>query len=353
MATGNVFDDNGAGEDNDPDGDTLVVNKLNGEPVTQVVGTDGGLFTINPDGSYTFDTSDDFVGMKDGETRTTSVEYTIDDGEGGTDTATLSIDVEGVTDPAIAVDDYRQTPSDTPISVNVQANDVNPDDLPLSVVILSTDPGGEAEVTTDGVITFTPDAEFTGTVNIEYLLEDSTGSTSIATLTIDVQPPYTFDSFHEFSKGFESQLGGTATPEKSQAPSLTRQIFTLAPEPIFSGYSRPGTEVVGRIYDQSGNLVGEGFAQADPGGNWMMHFQGVSKFEHYRIEIEYAVTSTDIYGYLGLNPSDNSYQAMQPLTGWDKPMSVEGAIDDAPHETLTKLHNENNRPQGLGTNEEV
>ena len=347
--SGDAFADNGNGVDSDPDGDAILITAVDGNPAgvgNPVSGTEGGLFTINPDGTYAFDPNGEFDDLQEGESRTTEITYTLSDVDGGTDTATITVEVQGVYDPPVAIDDFRQTPLETPITVSVVDNDRNPEQNPLDVIVLSSDPGGEVITNSDGTITFEPDTEFIGTVNIEYLIEDPLGSTSRATLTIRVVSPYTWDSFNNFAQGF----GPHAPAGQNPAPTLlSKDIFSLAPDPIFSGYARPGTEIVGRIYDESGRLVGERYTNADPGGNWMMQFQGISKFNQYRIEFDYVASSADVYGYLGLNPSDNSYQAMQPLTGWDEPLNVSGAMRNAPHDALTQMHNEHNRPQGFGT----
>ena len=78
--------------DSDPDGDTLSVTEVGGIAANlsqAVAGSNGGLFTINPDGSYVFAPNDEFEGLDEGETATTTVTYTISDGEGGTDTCLL------------------------------------------------------------------------------------------------------------------------------------------------------------------------------------------------------------------------------------------------------------------------
>src|SRR6056297_770743 len=90
--------------DTDPDGDpNLTVSQVAGHPVdssgTTVVGTNGGLFTLNTDGSYTFNPGQDFQDLNDGETRDTEVTYTLIDNEGGSSTATLTITVTGSDDP--------------------------------------------------------------------------------------------------------------------------------------------------------------------------------------------------------------------------------------------------------------
>ncbi|MEL6437616.1 MAG: putative Ig domain-containing protein, partial [Pseudomonadota bacterium] len=78
-----------------------------------MAGSNGGTFTVQPDGTVTFDPGDDFNGLGVGETATTEITYTIDDGQGGTDTATIVQTVTGVNDAPIPVD-----PTQPPIDPN-------------------------------------------------------------------------------------------------------------------------------------------------------------------------------------------------------------------------------------------
>ena len=80
--SGNVLAD-----DSDPDGDTLTVSAVNGVAGNvgiATTGSNGGSFTIGSNGLYTFDPGTAFDDLAVGETRTTTVSYTISDGEGGT-----------------------------------------------------------------------------------------------------------------------------------------------------------------------------------------------------------------------------------------------------------------------------
>jgi VCBS repeat-containing protein len=89
----------GIGRDSDPDRDTLMVQAVDGQPVssdgTTVGGSHGGTFTLKPDGTYTFNPGNDFQNLGIGQTRTTTVTYTIVDADGATATATLTITVNG------------------------------------------------------------------------------------------------------------------------------------------------------------------------------------------------------------------------------------------------------------------
>ncbi len=102
---GNVItDDTGAGQDSDPEGDALTVSAVDGvagNVGTAVAGDNGGLFTINADGSVDFDANGDFDGLGLNNTAETSVTYTIVDEGGLEDTATATFVVSGINDGTV------------------------------------------------------------------------------------------------------------------------------------------------------------------------------------------------------------------------------------------------------------
>jgi len=63
-----------------------------------IAGSMGGVFTIDSMGGIVFDTNDEFAALADGDMVTTVVTYEISDGEGGTDTAAVSVVVTGTND---------------------------------------------------------------------------------------------------------------------------------------------------------------------------------------------------------------------------------------------------------------
>ena len=81
----------------------------------------------------------------------------------------------------------------------------------------------------------------------------------------------------------------------------------------------------------------------------MIQFQGTRGFQFYRIEFDQvaALGTADIYGYFGLNPANNSYQAMEALTSYDDPLSVEVALADS-FLDLQQSHQQPNNPLGFG-----
>ena len=80
----------------------------------------------------------------------------------------------------------------------------------------------------------------------------------------------------------------------------------------------------------------------------MMQFQQVEGHQFHRIEFELVGASDDIYGYLGLDPSDTTYQAMQPWAKMEQGLSVDAVLESVPSESLQQSHRQNQRPVGLG-----
>ncbi len=103
---------NPGSSDADVDGDTLTVlgvGASSGNVGTAVAGSNGGLFTIAASGELTFAPAGDFETLFAGQTATTRIAYTVSDGHGGTDTATVAVTVIGANEADIftAGDDTR------------------------------------------------------------------------------------------------------------------------------------------------------------------------------------------------------------------------------------------------------
>ncbi|QUJ77526.1 tandem-95 repeat protein [Sulfitobacter albidus] len=166
--------------DSDPDGDPLTV--------TEATSPDGTV-TINDDGTLEFTPNPDFNGP-------TTISYTITDGNGGEDTATVDVTVNPVNDPPVAEDDVAETDEGTPVIIPVLANDSDPEGDPLEVIAASS-PDGEVVINDDGTLTFTPDDDFTGEATINYTITDGNGGTDPAIVTVTVNdvndPPVATD----------------------------------------------------------------------------------------------------------------------------------------------------------------
>jgi large repetitive protein len=82
-------------------GDPLTVTAVNGSSDNvgiQITLASGALLTVNADGSFAYDPNGQF-GPRGRRQRHDSFTYTISDGQGGSDTATVTLTVTGVAPP--------------------------------------------------------------------------------------------------------------------------------------------------------------------------------------------------------------------------------------------------------------
>ena len=205
--------------DKDSDGDTLIISEVNGvaDKVGSLTdGSNGGQFKIEVNGSYTFNPGTSFDDLTPGVTRTTWVDYTVSDSNGGTATARLTITVSGANDAPVAVDDSGSTDENTLISVAndhagqgglnadllLNDSDVNGDRLSIAAVAGATlsvgkatdgSHGGQFTINADGSWGFDPGTSFddlaTGsarTTSVTYTVSDDNGGTATATLIVFV-----------------------------------------------------------------------------------------------------------------------------------------------------------------------
>ncbi len=86
-----------------------------------------------------------------------------------------------------AVNDTATTDEDTPVTIDVLANDSDPDGDPLTVVSASS-PDGDVTINPDGTLTFTPNPDFNGDATITYTVEDPSGLQDTASVDVTVNP---------------------------------------------------------------------------------------------------------------------------------------------------------------------
>jgi hypothetical protein len=161
--------------DTDADDDTLTVTSVS-QPAN-------GSATNNGDGTVTYSPDPGFTG-------TDQFTYSISDGRGGSDTATVHVTVEEAPnrDPD-AVDDSATTSQDTPVTIDVLANDTDPDGDALTVTSLTQPANGSATNNGDGTVTYSPNAGFSGTDVFTYTISDGHGGSDTATVSVVVFPP--------------------------------------------------------------------------------------------------------------------------------------------------------------------
>ncbi|MGQ7245699.1 Ig-like domain-containing protein, partial [Salinicola sp. V024] len=197
--------------DSDVDGGILSVSSVNGVTGSvgqAITGSNGGTFTLNADGSYSFNPGSAFDRLAAGQTDTTKVSYTVNDGQGGTATSTLTVTVTGTNDAPVAVADTGSTGENATLNVaaaqGVLANDSDVDGGTLSVSAvngvsgsvgrsIAGSNGGTFTLNADGSYSFNPGSAFdrlaagqTDTTKVSYTVSDGQGGTATSTLTVTV-----------------------------------------------------------------------------------------------------------------------------------------------------------------------
>ena len=158
--------------DTDSDGNPLTV--------TNAVSAAGGVVTINADGTLSYQAPANFTGPD-------TINYTIDDGAGGTSTAVVNIDVAPVADLA-AADDFNTGDEDTVISGSVADNDTTLSGGALTYAVESTVENGALTFNADGSYEYTPNPNFNGADSFTYVVTDAGSGetfTQSVTLTVD------------------------------------------------------------------------------------------------------------------------------------------------------------------------
>ncbi len=236
----------GSHQDTDADSDTLVVDSVRtggvegngtaetlGQPLT---GTYGQL-TLNANGSYSYSANQSAADELDaGDTVTDVFNYTVSDGNGGTDIATITITIHGANDTPVAVDDTDSVEvNETTTATDGSENDVLMDDTDaddsasLTVTAIQPSGGSSSNVSagssynssgtqvtgTYGTLTIGADGSYTYVADQDaadnisagssetdvftYTVSDGT-STDTATLTITISAPESESNNSEIKK---------------------------------------------------------------------------------------------------------------------------------------------------------
>lgn len=206
-AEGNVL-----GGDYDVDNTTLSVISVNGQNVSaggslSIAGAFGTL-VIASDGSYVYtpyspESEHENAGLVDalneGETLTESFTYTISDNESGgakTDSATLTLTIEGTNDAPVAEGDIVAISEERfwPLYIDVMENDDDVDSENISLINAEIVEGNGWVTISNGLVKYYPNwfdnqslnANETKSVVIEYTIADDMGKEATSTVTVNI-----------------------------------------------------------------------------------------------------------------------------------------------------------------------
>ncbi len=223
-----VAEDSGANainvlaNDTDPEGNTLSVSS-----VTQ--GSNGAVVITGGGTGLTYAPNANFVG-------TDSFSYTVSDGNGGSDSATVSITVTNVNDAPVATNDSYTTDEDVVLSVaapGVIANDTDGDGNTLAAALVAGPANGTLTLNANGSFSYTPNANFNGSDSFSYRASDGVVNSNVATVTITINPvadnPVAVDDAATVMQGSTATTINVLANDTSATPGGTLTITAVTP----------------------------------------------------------------------------------------------------------------------------
>jgi hypothetical protein len=169
--------------DYDPDGEAIALSS--------VAGAQHGTVDLASATTVSYQPEPGFVGLD-------QFDYTIVDGNGTEDTATVTIEllpIDTVNQAPVGSPDATETGPTAPVTIDVLLNDIDPERDPLRIdTFTPPDVGGEVSETLapSGLpgLKFVPDARFSGTVTFTYRPVDTFGAVGEAVeVTVEVAQP--------------------------------------------------------------------------------------------------------------------------------------------------------------------
>jgi hypothetical protein len=142
-----------------------------------------------------------------------------------------------VNQPPVALDDQATTNIDTSVGVVVLTNDTDDVSLdPTTVLVVNQPTNGSASVDAAGVVTYSPNLNFTGQDSFAYTVQDNEGLVSnVGTVTITVTAPGTPPSI------FSQPTNVTVT----EPNGATFTVIALGDSPITYQWRRNGVNIAG------------------------------------------------------------------------------------------------------------
>jgi outer membrane protein OmpA-like peptidoglycan-associated protein len=153
--------------DSDPSGSPLRVVEVSGAQ-GQVTNNGNAISYLPPVG---------FVGVD-------RFTYTVENEHGGRDTASVTVTVVEPNGAPEAVRDHVHTQIGMPVTIDVLANDSDPDGDALTVISTTEPHEGSVAINGDNTVTYTPFAQFCGIDAFRYTISDGHGNTASALVTV-------------------------------------------------------------------------------------------------------------------------------------------------------------------------
>ncbi|MCR4377239.1 MAG: tandem-95 repeat protein, partial [Rhodospirillales bacterium] len=150
--------------------------------ISEVGAALNGVVALDGMGNVLFTPDPDFSGRA-------QFQYTVVDSQGGTFVETVYIDVTPVNDAPVTAVDAFTLEEDGRVSISFEmlmSNDSDVEGGDLSFVGFSAPQNGVLKPGAGGILTYVPDADFSGTDTFSYTIKDDAGTESSGTVILDV-----------------------------------------------------------------------------------------------------------------------------------------------------------------------
>ena len=218
----------------------------------------------------------------------------------------------GVVEPPVATDDEATTRPGEPVTIDVLANDADPDGGILSIAAIEVPIFGTATLDASGV-TYTPPAGFNGQSAFTYTVRDDEGGRAEATVRVIVLDPETFVWARTIPSDGESVAYGIATDEAGNAYVTGRLVGSadLDGDGEADVTSRGGGDVFLAKFAPDGALLwarraggpngdrGNGVAVDGAGNAYVVGTFGGEEFEGGRSPVDFDGDGEDDLPYRG------------------------------------------------------
>jgi VCBS repeat-containing protein len=259
-----------------------------------------------------------------GESRTDSFTYRVADGHGGFDTATVAVTVEGRNDAPQANPDVAGTDEDHALSIDVLANDTDPDTSDTHTVdgAVLTDGLGDVSIVGNQVV-YDPGTSYqflaegeSATAGIAYTMSDNHGSSSSSNVSVTIDGVNDAPVANADARATDEERFISVNVLANDTDADTSDTHTVD-SAVLSGGSL-GSVVI------DGNAI-----TFDPGDDYQYLAQG----ETATVAIDYSMSdnhglsssSTLTITVFGLNDDPDAVDDAAPTTDEDTPITISAA----------------------------
>ncbi|QEE60940.1 tandem-95 repeat protein [Salinibacterium sp. dk2585] len=239
--------------DTDPDGDVLVISQYD-----QISESTGRIDPIDGSRALQFTPAPGFVGS-------VAINYTVDDGRGGTDTARVTL--------RVVPDESNEVPievrlggvsveANQEVKYNVLTNWRDPDGDDLFLIGASPKSGDLVRFTPDGIVTFTHRTSELGEKEVVFQVTDGRDAAVTGTLVVTVEPPGTLNPVGtpDFAETFVDETVELKPTDNDLSPSGAPLSLVAIEE--------PGGSTTARFSADTGTLS---FSASSPGIHYVKY----------------------------------------------------------------------------------